>query len=165
MIFIFILSFFIPYHHRYLIILFPPFYIAIGKTLTQVKPYLSMSFLILLIIFFYSHLNYHENKFQLISAQIKQYPNYPNINILHETPFSFLPLSVYLPDSSHYIAPLVSVSTVPTDWAITYQALYTRPSHVNNPNISYNIYIHYFDTPRAFNYTNNSSNLTYIKVE
>ena len=138
MILIFGLSFFSPYHHRYTMMLFPMIYVMLSYSLTQqkklIKYLISTLFLICFLITFTSFQMNPNNQFIKLSESI----SCPK-NILHETPFSLLPMRLYLPECEHYMA-------VSPDWiGMTNDTLYTAEHYINNNNIRYDIYIHYFD--------------------
>jgi len=157
---IFLLAFIFktPYHHRYTIIFYPMIYFMLIHSLY--KKYLLLkiillSFIILLLVMSSFHFyTAPSNQFLTLSRQIAC----PQ-NILHETPFSFLPMSVYLPDCNHYMAK-------EEDWKeLTSKTLYTTPDKINNYDISYDIYLFYFQDLKApQGLLDKSYNVRYVKV-
>jgi len=156
---IFFISFIgFPYHHRYTIMFFPMVYLLLTLSLNQ-KPMVEQRlittlFIIFITITFLSYQLNPKDQFIKISKEIKC----PS-NILHETPFSFLPMSIYLPNCSHYMA-------LSSDWTgFTNDTLYTTKDKINNRNVSYDYYIHYFDILKGMDLLGNSKNITFIKVK
>jgi len=155
--FIFSLGFFHqPFHHRYTIMFFPMTYLLLILSTEQKTRLIRNIIYSLLIVFLaINFISYHlhpDNQFIELSKTIEC-----KKNILHETPFSYLPMSVYLPECNHYFAKS-------SDWKdITYETLYTTPDRINNFNISYDIYIHYFEDLKMPELLKNS-NLTTIKL-
>jgi hypothetical protein len=84
---------------------------------------------------------YHEyyGGVQTELKQISQYFNENGLcpaNIVHESPFSMLPLEVYLPNCNHY---LKTNLTTKQGHSAGFDVLY--PKQINNPNITYQYYI------------------------
>lgn len=155
---LFFLSYFfnIPYHHRYTIMFFPMLYLiyilSFEKENSLVKFIISVIILIFLCMTFISYHEHPKNVFIEISKTI----HCPE-NILHETPFSYLPMSIYLPNCNHYMANS-------GDWTgLTYKTLYTTPDSINNDNVSYDVYLHYFEEVKMIELLRNS-NLTTIRL-
>ena len=126
-----------PYQHRYTMIFFPMFYTMLAISFMRLNLRLKVALGYLLSVFIIiGFLSYHVNvpsQLKDISAQIKC----PK-NILHETPFSMLPMMLYLPDCNHYIAYY-------SDWeGLTYKTVFSTPDKVNNSNIDYDVYISYY---------------------
>lgn len=149
----------IPYHHRYLLMFSPMFYSLLSKSV-QEKPKFIKYFIYSVLIFFlsitlFTYHKYPEQQFIEISKSIRC----PK-NVLHETPFSYLPMSIYLPDCNHYM-------TKKSDWTyVNHETLYTTEDRINNYNVNYDIYIHYFEdfkNPDVLNNTNITT-LRLIKI-
>lgn len=145
----------LPYHHRYTIIAFPFVYLYYADTIMRRKEIVSWCILICLVLFlFSSFLSYQ----RYIPYQLQQMDIECPANILHETPFSFLPMSIYYPKCLHYFGN-------EGDWdIINHVTLYTTSDRINNYNVSYNYYIHYFNKYKLENMLNNSFNITPIKI-
>ena len=130
--------------------------LSIESKTVYIKNSIRIVFIIFLIITSVSYHQNPKNQFVEISKTI-ECPK----NILHETPFSFLPLSIYLSDCNHYMAK-------DEDWTkLTHETLYTEPNKINNYDISYDIYFHYFKefkVPAILDKTN-MSDLRLIKVK
>ena len=145
----------IPYHPRYLIMFFPMIYVMLSISILQKKQPIKVILLISISLFLISFISIHlnpDNQFMKLSEKI----NCPQ-NILHETPFSYLPMSIYLPDCKHYMA-------VSEYWKyMTNNTLYTAEHYINNRNVSYDIYIHYFDELRGKGLLENT-NLTTLQL-
>lgn len=143
----------IPYHHRYTIMFFPMVYLLLALSIVNKPVNIRYAIYALLIVFLImTFVSYHinpEDTFIRYSREI-QCPK----NILHESPFSFLPMSVYLPYCNHYFVK-------DKDWKeVTYKTLYTTKDRINNYNVSYDVYIHYFDelkVPQILDKTNITS--------
>jgi hypothetical protein len=157
LIFLLAYLFHIPYHHRYLIPFLPMFYYVIVTSL--IRRHGEKSNITLIIIFFIavSSVGWHlhpEVQLQNIAKMI----NCP-ANVLHETPFSYIPMAIYLPNCSHYMAKS-------SDWkGLDYRTLYATPDKVNNPNVTYSYYLHYFEENKASpELLALSPNVTLIKI-
>lgn len=126
----------IPYHHRYLFIFFPQIYFMIVDSLNHLKRGTIITSVILILLLI-TTVQYHvdpPNDLLELSQSIKC----PK-NILHETPFSFLPMRLYLPNCNHYLY-------ITKDFmGVTHKTVYTTPKYINNMDVEYDLYIHNFD--------------------
>lgn len=140
-----------PYHHRYILMFFPVFYTLWARSFVNTRVFFKYvligilsSFLITTFVDYQLHPEYN---FQDMAKGIRC-----PANVLHETPFSYLPMSLYLPNCTHYFAQ-------EEDWTeLSSDTLFTSPDRINNDMIQYDYYIHYFDNYKVPEYIFENTN-------
>jgi uncharacterized membrane protein len=147
----------IPYHHRYLIVLFPALYLGYSLALFSIKDkahLIVMCVLIFIMMLYVTVASQQnpENEFMSISYSLPC-----PANVLHETPFSMMPMMVYAPDCNHYLA-----KNIYWDY-ITNDSMFTEERFINNANVSYDYYISYFPELRG-DYLLNSTDMNHLRV-
>jgi hypothetical protein len=148
-----------PFHHRYFIMFFPVFYTLWARSLVKarvtIRYVLGGILAVFLLTTFINYQLHPSHNFQDIAKGIKC-----PANILHETPFSYLPMSLYLPNCNHYFAQ-------EEDWlGLTSESFFTSPDRINNMLVQYDYYIHYFEDYKVPEYIFHSTNQdTLITIE
>lgn len=158
LLFLFFLSFLnIPYHHRYTIIFFPQIYFLMSNKLSKLNILFRIQLLFIILMFlFITTSQYHLNPPDEL-LQLSKDIECPK-KILHETPFSFLPMRMYLPNCEHYIY-------IGNDWkGVTYKTIYSNPRYVNQLDEEYDIYLHNFDKLIAKSLLRKSPDVELIRI-
>ncbi len=151
------LFFSLPYHHRYVFMFVPMIFTFYAIPLSKFKNYFFYMIAIMVFLGLTLH-SYHllpNTLFQEIALDI----DCPK-NILHETPFSYLPMSYYLPGCDHFLARINMWPDVTND------TLYVREGFIENGDVSYDYFIHYFDKLYGDYLLNNTdkTKLQYIRM-
>lgn len=146
-----------PYHHRYTIMFFPFIYFLIVSSIKQKKERVgAIAFIVLIVFLVMTSLQYHRNPPSELYDFSKRIlcPQ----NILHETPFSMLPIMMYLPNCNHYIGLTEDFSYIMPE------TVYSTKDKINNQDVDYDIYIQNFNEPLLRELLVNSTNPKFIRI-